>query len=147
VRANLADVVVSDATGLGKKITRLLKAGHKVEIVGSSSSKRTPQVDYVTVNDRTYEVSTSKPRKVKFGSVTIKARPPSDEVIRGNVYYSTKALERIENKLSSPGVTLGVKKNVPLYSLDADNPDVMIQSLNGKITRGKLVDGKFRTQD
>ena len=46
--------------------------------------------------------------------------------------------------MAKAGVRLSVKKSVPLYWLESDNPDVMIRKLNGKVERGSLVDGVFK---
>ena len=85
-----------------------------------------------------------KSRKTRFGSVTVTAPAPSKAVIQHNVKASTQALERVSGRLAKAGVRLRAKKGVPLYSLDSDNPDVMIRKLNGKIEHGTLVDGVFK---
>lgn len=86
----------------------------------------------------------AKSRKTRFGSVTVTAPAPSKAVIQGNVRASTQALERVSSRLAKAGVRVRPKKDVPLYSLDSDDPDVMIRKLNGKIERGTLVDGAFK---
>ena len=83
-------------------------------------------------------------RKTRFGSVTVTAPAPSKAVIQQNVKVSTQALERVTGRLAKAGVRLYAKKDVPLYSLDSDNPDVMIRKLNGKVDRGSFVDGAFK---
>ena len=83
-------------------------------------------------------------RKTRFGSVTVTAPAPSEAVVQHNVKASTQALERVTGRLAKAGVRLYAKKDVPLYSLDSDNPDVMIRKLNGKVERGSFVDGTFR---
>ncbi len=85
-----------------------------------------------------------KTRKTRFGSVTVTAPAPSKAMVQHNVKVSTQALERVTGRLAKPGVRLHVKKGVPLYSLDSDNPDVMIRKLNGKVERGNFVDGVFK---
>ncbi len=86
----------------------------------------------------------AKTRKTRFGSVTVTAPAPSKAMIQQNVAASTKALERATGRLAKAGVRLHPKKDVPFYSLDADNPDVMIRKLNGKTERGMLVNGTFK---
>jgi hypothetical protein len=89
----------------------------------------------------------SKSRKVRFGDVTVTAPAPSTALVQHNIKLSTQALERVAKRLAKPGVTLRAKKDVPLYSLDSDNPDVMIRKLNGKIERGAIVNGVFQAVD
>jgi hypothetical protein len=88
-----------------------------------------------------------KSRKVRFGSVTVTAPAPSSALVRHNITLSTQALERVAKRLARPGINLRPKKNVPLYSLDSDNPDVMIRKLNGKTERGAFIDGVFTVTD
>lgn len=83
--------------------------------------------------------------KTRFGSVTVIAPAPSKAVVQHNVKASTQALERVTGRLAKGGVRLYAKKDVPHYSLDSDNPDVMIRKLNGKVERGSFVDGAFKT--
>jgi hypothetical protein len=85
-----------------------------------------------------------KTRKTRFGSVTVTAPPPSKAMVQHSVKASTQALDRVTERLAKAGVRLPAKKDVPFYSLDSDNPDVMIRKLNGKIERGSLVDGVFK---
>jgi len=86
----------------------------------------------------------ARSRKTRFGSVTVTAPAPSKAMVQHNVKVSTQALERVTGRLAKAGVRLPIKKNVPLHSLDSDNPDVMIRKLNGKVERGNLVDGVFK---
>jgi hypothetical protein len=86
-------------------------------------------------------------RKVKFGDVTVTAPAPSATLVKRNVQISTQALDRLATRLGKPGVTLRKRKDVPLYSLDSDDPDVMIRTLNDKTERGHMVDGVFQAID
>ena len=88
-----------------------------------------------------------KARRIRFGSITVTSPPPSKAMVRSNVKASTQALERVTVRLAKAGVRLYSKKDVPLYSLDSDDPDVMIRKLNGKIDRGRFVDGAFMVAD
>ncbi|MFD1785964.1 hypothetical protein ACFSC3_00105 [Sphingomonas floccifaciens] len=85
-----------------------------------------------------------KTSKTRSGSVTVRAPAPSEAVVEHNVRASTQALDRVTERLAKAGVRLSVKKSVPLYWLESDNPDVMIRKLNGKVERGSLVDGVFK---
>ncbi|TVV74330.1 hypothetical protein FOY91_10135 [Sphingomonas solaris] len=88
-----------------------------------------------------------KARKTRFGDVTVVAPPPSAAMVQHHVKASTEALERLAKRVAKPGVRLRAKKGVPLYSLDSDNPDVMIRKLNGKTERGRFINGVFATAD
>lgn len=78
-----------------------------------------------------------------LGEVTVRGAKPSAELVRANVARSTRALERVGEKLTKPGVHLPQKKGVPRYSADENNPGVFIRRLNGKITMGQLRNGQF----
>lgn len=54
------------------------------------------------------------------------------------------ALARALPKLTKPGVRIKIRKGVPYFHADFENPKLLIRQLDGKITRGKIVDGKFR---
>ena len=86
----------------------------------------------------------AKGRKTHFGSVTVTAPAPSKAMVQLNVQASTQALERVTGRLAKAGVRLYAKKDVPLYSLDSDNPDVVIRKLNGNVELGSFVDGVFK---
>jgi hypothetical protein len=88
-----------------------------------------------------------KSRTVRFGSVTVTAPAPSRELVQQNIKRSTQALERVTQRLAKAGVILRPRKDVPLFSLDSDNPDVMIRKLNGKTERGAMIDGVFKATD
>lgn len=86
-------------------------------------------------------------RKIKFGDVIVTAPAPSATVVKHNVKRSSEALERLAKRLGKPGVSIRARKNVPLFSLDPDNPDVMIRTMNGRTERGHMVDGAFHAID
>lgn len=88
----------------------------------------------------------SKATTVKFGSVKITGQHPDAEVVNQNIERGTKALERLARDLGRPGVSLRPRKNVPLYSA-ADEPGIFIRKLNGRVDRGRLVDGQFKVID
>lgn len=88
--------------------------------------------------------SRARGRKVKFGDVTITAAAPSAKLVKQNVRLSTQALERVAQRLAKPGVSLRARKGIPLFSLDSDDPDVMIRTLDGRTERGRIVDGVFQ---
>jgi hypothetical protein len=87
----------------------------------------------------------AKGHKTRFGSVMVIAPAPSKTVVQRHIEASTHALERVTERLAKAGVRLYAKKDVPLYSLDSDHPDVMIRKLNGKVERGSFIDGVFKT--
>ncbi len=85
--------------------------------------------------------------KVKFGDVTVTGARPTAEAVRLNVARSTEALERVGKRLLTPGVRLPRKKGVPRFSVVESEPGVFIRELNGRVDRGRLVDGVFQVID
>lgn len=85
--------------------------------------------------------------KVEFGSVTISGAKPSASSVAMNVERSTEALERVARKLVKPGVALRAKKGVPYYSVAEGETGVFVRRLDGRVERGRLVDGAFKVID
>ncbi|MDF8335738.1 MULTISPECIES: hypothetical protein [Novosphingobium] len=85
--------------------------------------------------------------KVKFGSVTISGNKPSAGLVKKNIERSTAALERVVKRLERPGVDIRAKKDVPQFSVADGEPGVFIRRLNGRINRGRLVNGAFEVID
>ncbi|WP_298965930.1 hypothetical protein [uncultured Methylobacterium sp.] len=83
----------------------------------------------------------------KFGNVTVTGAAPSAESVERSVRQSSEALARLGERLAKPGIRLRPKKNVPLFWIDDDDPDLFVRRLNGRIERGRLVDGVFRVID
>ena len=93
----------------------------------------------------------SKPRskggklqKVKFGSVTVMVRTPTEAEVQRNVDRSTEALARGLKRLLRPGVRLYPKKGVPLFYADEDHPGKIVRMLDGKRDLGVYEDGDFK---
>ena len=82
-------------------------------------------------------------RKVKFGNVTVTAPAPPLAMVLENIKQSTQALSRAVERLARPGVRLRPRKGTPLYSLDSDDPGVVIRQLDGKTERGRIRGGEF----
>jgi hypothetical protein len=85
--------------------------------------------------------------QVKFGSVTIIGNQPSASSVKKNIERSTAALERVVKRLDRPGVDIRAKKDVPLFSVAEGEPGVFIRRLNGRINRGRLINGAFEVID
>jgi hypothetical protein len=85
--------------------------------------------------------------KVKFGSVTISGSKPSAGLVKKNIERSTAALERVVKRLERPGVDIRAKRDVPQFSVADGEPGVFIRRLNGRINRGRLVNGAFEVID
>lgn len=81
---------------------------------------------------------------VRCGNVTVTGPRPSPDKVMANVRRSTKALVRVADRLCKPGVTLRPRKGVPRYSLDRDDPKIIIRKLDGCITRGFFANGGFQ---
>jgi hypothetical protein len=84
--------------------------------------------------------------KVKFGSVTISGTKPAAATVATNVKRSTDALERVTKTLSKPGVVIRPKKDVPQFSAEGER-GVFIRRLNGRVERGRMLDGTFQVID
>ena len=87
-----------------------------------------------------------KMRAVTFGSVTVRAAVPATADIDRNVASGQSALARARAAMLKPGVRLSTRKDVPLYHVDPDRPDEVIRKLDGKVERGRFVDGAFQKQ-
>ena len=85
--------------------------------------------------------------KVKFGSVTISGVKPSAAMVKTNVERSSAALERVVRKIGRPGVVIRAKKDVPQFSVAEGEAGVFVRKLNGRVDRGRLVDGIFKVLD
>lgn len=73
----------------------------------------------------------------------LKGTKPSSASVEANIERSTEALQRIRKKFAKPGVRLSIKKGVPLYSVDENNPGMFVRVLDGVTQRGHFVDGEF----
>ncbi len=98
----------------------------------------------VTSSDRKADSALDVFENVRYGTVTMKIRRPSATTVASNVAAGQKALERARTKILKPGVTITLHKGVPLYSADPDHPGTLIRKLDGKVQRGRFVDGKFK---
>jgi hypothetical protein len=85
--------------------------------------------------------------KVKFGGVTVSGVKPSAASVRVNVERSTQALERVSKSLARSGVTLRAKKDVPQFSVAEGERGIFIRRLNGRVERGRMVNGQFMVID
>ncbi|MDB5577586.1 MAG: hypothetical protein JWR80_2762 [Bradyrhizobium sp.] len=50
-------------------------------------------------------------------------------------------------KISRPGVVIRAKKDMPQFSVAEGETGVFVRKLNGRIDRGRLVDGTFKVLD
>ncbi|RJT29488.1 hypothetical protein D3227_31875 [Mesorhizobium waimense] len=94
-----------------------------------------------------YTTRSSRPGKVKFGSVVISGAKPNAKLVQANVERSTEALEQVTAKLAKPGVSLRPKKGVPRFSIAENEAGVFIRRLDGRTERGRLVNGVFEVID
>jgi hypothetical protein len=82
---------------------------------------------------------------VVFGSAKIEVELPGAAEIARNVKLGQTAFVRVKDRLLDTGVRLHKTKGVPLYYTDPKQPTLIVQKLNGKVTRGVIRDGKFVT--
>jgi hypothetical protein len=84
---------------------------------------------------------------VRFGDAVITGARPSREIVEKNVGMSTVVLEQATRKLAVPGIKLPSKRDVPQFFADDANPDIIVRRLNGRLQRGRLVNGSFKAID
>jgi len=108
----------------------------------NTKSRSSHSGQYVVVRGKGARGST-----VKFGSVTISGSKPSALAVNKNVERSTAALERIVRRLEKPGVDIRAKKDVPQFSVADGERGVFIRRLNGRVNRGRMVNGAFEVID
>lgn len=104
----------------------------------NSKSRSSTNGTYVTVTG-----GRSKTVTTKLGDVTVRGARPTPDMVEASVDRSSLALERVSKRLIKPGVDLRAKKGVPRYAADENNPGVFIRRLDGRITTGRLQNGKF----
>lgn len=84
-----------------------------------------------------------KLRRVKFGDVVVYGEEPDPESVRQSVEQSTEALRALLHAITTPGIKLQEKKDVPLFHATAE-PGVIVRKLNGRIEKGRIVNGEFK---
>lgn len=82
--------------------------------------------------------------EVRLGGVVVEAAKPSANQAKRNIAAGRSALGRAKTVLLKPGVQMRVAADVPLYHADPTTPGLLVRTLNGRITRGRLVDGRFK---
>ena len=88
-----------------------------------------------------------KARIVQFGSVKVRAPAPDAEELEGNIEAGRLALGRAKRAFIKAGVSLRHGKDVPRYSVDPKRPEILIRQVDGRIDRGRLVNGSFVTAE
>jgi hypothetical protein len=81
---------------------------------------------------------------VRFGSVVVKSIGPKAPELRRNVSSGQTALARAATKIIKAGVSLPKESTVPLYHADPKEPGRLVRELNGKMSVGVFVEGKFK---
>ena len=84
------------------------------------------------------------PVEVRFGGVVVETTRPAEAAERRNVAEGRSALTRAKTALARPGVQVRVSADIPLYHADPKAPGLLVRTLNGRETRGRLVGGKFK---
>ena len=81
---------------------------------------------------------------VTFGSVTTESSALGKEEEARNIKAGQSALARAKTLIVTPGVTIKVGRNVPLFHADPDRPDELVRVWRGKRERGVFVNGRFK---
>ncbi len=102
----------------------------------NSAALKTELASNATRKNSVYSLNKPKP--------SLQVREPSPEQIQKNILVGQKALSRAKKQLLKPGVKITFAKNVPVYSADSMNPDVLVMKFNGKSIKGRMVSGKFK---
>jgi hypothetical protein len=82
--------------------------------------------------------------KVRFGTTVVSASSPKQVDLRRNVHTGQAALARVATKIVKAGVSLPTGGSVPLYRADPQDSGRLIRELNGRISMGVFVGGKFK---
>jgi hypothetical protein len=83
--------------------------------------------------------------QVRFGRVVVESTKPSAAQAKINIDAGRLALVRAKTVLIRPGVQVRVDPKIPLYHADPAMPGVLVRTLNGKTTRGRMVAGRFKS--
>jgi hypothetical protein len=81
---------------------------------------------------------------INFGAVSVKAALPEVGELRRNVTIGQAAMARAMPKLMKPGVAFKMGVSTPLFRADPENPDYLIREVNGRVSTGTFVNGKFK---
>lgn len=81
---------------------------------------------------------------VNFGAVSVKMASPKMGELMRNVTMGQAALARAVPKIVKAGVAFKTVESIPLFRADPQNPSRLIREVNGKVTTGTFVNGKFK---
>lgn len=80
---------------------------------------------------------------VRFGGVTVVAPKPETQSVKRQIAEGRRAVTGLKRALGNPGVKIGKTAGTPVFRADPRDATLVIQVLDGKVTRGKFVDGRF----
>ncbi len=76
---------------------------------------------------------------ISEGSIAIRAKKPTaQQLVRARGEGKRSAIMMVE-----PGVELSLEPGTPIFSVDRQDPNLVIRELDGRLTRGYFKDGKF----
>ncbi|SHN02251.1 hypothetical protein [Rhizobacter sp. OV335] len=81
---------------------------------------------------------------INFGEVSVKAASPKVGELRRNVTIGQAAMARAMPKLVKPGVAFKTAESTPLFRADPRDPSRLIREVNGRVSTGTFVNGKFK---
>lgn len=76
--------------------------------------------------------------------IFVRAPVLTEAVEKRNIAEGRSALSRAKATLARAGVQVRIKDGVPMYHADPKTPGLLVRTLNGATTRGRLVGGKFK---
>jgi hypothetical protein len=77
-----------------------------------------------------------KTRKMAVGQVEVIVRVPSPTEVKKNISESRSVVSRLTTAISKPGVRLNIKASTPVYSVDKNDPDLIVRKRGSQTTRG-----------
>lgn len=81
---------------------------------------------------------------VTFGEVSVLVTEPTEEAVQKGVRASVRVIRDLGRRLLIPGVEIKRVRDVPVFTVDPQNPNRVIRQLNGKSEVGHFVRGEFR---
>jgi hypothetical protein len=81
---------------------------------------------------------------IHFGEVSVKAASPKAGELRRNVTIGQAAMARAMPKLVKPGIAFKTAPSTPLFRADPLDPSRLIREVNGRVSTGTFVNGKFK---
>ncbi|MCP2008606.1 hypothetical protein [Duganella violaceipulchra] len=80
---------------------------------------------------------------ITVGSITIRAKKPTAQQMVRARGEGKRAAIALAGVLAEPGVELIFEPGTPIFSVDPQDPNLVIRELDGRTARGYFKNGKF----